>query len=80
MSGAKTRPRCGRPLREQAGNGAFPVCGRAEGHPGYPGTCLSEAAYEAQLALQNAVRRGEEAPRRAKQAATVAREENDVDR
>lgn len=63
-------------MQEQPGNGAFPVCGRAKGHPGYPGSCLSEATYEAQLALQAAVRRGEEAPRRAKQAATAAREEN----
>lgn len=70
MTAAKTRPRCRRPMLEYPSNGAFPVCGRPEGHPGHPATCLSEAAYDAQLALQAAVRRGEALPRRVRQAAS----------
>lgn len=63
-------PRCGRPLqyyqvrRGREFDDPDPVCGLPEGHPGYPGRCMSEEVYARQLAASVVARQATPEARR----------------
>lgn len=59
-------------MEEAPGSGPFPRCGRPLGHGGYPGRCVSEAAWRRQLARGAAVKRGEVVPLRPGRVRRVA--------